>query len=111
MNNLSQIKDQLLARRADLEHRRDRVARDLERQHDPLVADFADQATQRQNDDALRAIGGAADEEIAAIDTALRRLAAGSYGICNQCQHAIEPERLAAVPYAVNCTACAGLQG
>lgn len=104
--NLTRIKGQLLARRADLELRRSRVEQDLERSHEPLVADFADQAIQRQNDAALQAIGEAADEEMAAIDVALKRLESGHYGICIRCQRAIEPARLLAVPHAVICASC-----
>jgi len=106
VRNLSKIKEQLLARRADLEQRRGRVEQDLERSHEPLVADFADQAIQRQNDEALQAIAAAADEEMAAIDIALQRLASGHYGVCTRCQQAIEPSRLQAVPYAVTCALC-----
>jgi len=106
MRNLGQIKDQLLARRADLERRRGRVELDLARSHEPLLADFADQAIQRQNDAALQAIATAADEEMAAIDIALQQLASGHYGICIRCQQAIEPARLQAVPYAVTCALC-----
>jgi len=106
VRNLTRIKGQLLARRADLERRRGRVEQDLERSHEPLVADFADQAIQRQNDEALQAIGEAADEEMAAIDLALQRLESGHYGICIRCQRAIEPARLLAVPHAVTCASC-----
>jgi len=106
MRNLSKIKAQLLVRRADLERRRGRVEQDLKRSHEPLVADFADQAIQRQNDAALQAIATAADAEMAAIDVALQRLASGHYGICIRCQQAIEPSRLQAVPYAVTCALC-----
>ncbi len=106
MKDLVQIKERLLARRADLAHRRGRVELDLERAHEPLVADFSDQAIQRQNDAALQAIGEAADDEIAAIDAALQRLESGHHGICARCQQAIEPERLLAVPHAVICASC-----
>lgn len=106
MKELGRIKDRLLARRADLAHRRGRVEQDLERVHEPLAADFADQAVQRQNDAALQAIGEAADEEIAAIDLALQWLESGHYGVCIRCQQILEPERLLAVPHAVTCASC-----
>ena len=40
------------------------------------------------------------------IDDALRRMDAGSYGLCERCGEAIEPERLEAIPYATMCMEC-----
>ena len=37
---------------------------------------------------------------------ALRRLDAGTYGICCSCDEAIEPARLAAIPEAAECVDC-----
>jgi DnaK suppressor protein len=104
----NQIKSQLLARRADLAHRRVRIEQDLGRSHEPLVADFADQAIQRQNDETLQAIGEAAEDELAAIDSALQRLEAGLYGVCTRCRQMIEPARLEAILHATMCSSCAG---
>jgi RNA polymerase-binding transcription factor DksA/uncharacterized protein (DUF302 family) len=44
--------------------------------------------------------------EIAAIDAALERIDAGTYGACVDCGKAIEPARLAAAPEASRCTGC-----
>lgn len=101
-----EIRRRLSVRRAELFTRRHRVTDDLARRHEPLVADFADQASQRENDLALTAIGEAADEEIRAIDEALERLELGLYGVCKRCSGRISPARLQAVPQAVSCTAC-----
>ncbi len=43
------------------------------------------------------------------LEAALDRVAAGSYGLCCQCQVAIDPERLQADPAAVFCSECAEL--
>lgn len=40
------------------------------------------------------------------IDDALRRIDAGEYGRCQNCNEFIEPERLEALPYATLCMAC-----
>lgn len=37
------------------------------------------------------------------IDDALKRMDAGTYGLCERCGHPIEPERLEALPYATLC--------
>jgi RNA polymerase-binding transcription factor DksA len=41
------------------------------------------------------------------IDLALERIRLGSYGQCASCGQPIAEERLQAIPYAINCRACA----
>ena len=41
------------------------------------------------------------------LEAALQRIEEGTYGICEACGQAIEPERLAALPIATLCIACA----
>ena len=41
------------------------------------------------------------------LEAALQRMEEGTYGICEACDQAIEPERLAALPIATLCIACA----
>jgi RNA polymerase-binding protein DksA len=43
---------------------------------------------------------------IAQIDDALRRMDAGTYGICERCGDRVEVERLQALPYATECMEC-----
>jgi DnaK suppressor protein len=45
-------------------------------------------------------------ETLARIDAALRRLEAGTYGICGDCQQPIASERLRALPFAARCRPC-----
>jgi DnaK suppressor protein len=40
------------------------------------------------------------------IDDALGRLAAGTYGVCTDCEEEISEPRLRALPFAVRCRAC-----
>lgn len=105
--NLKAIEQRLLLRRRELSQREQAVSADLRHQGDPLVADFADQAIQRSNDEVLREIGDAAVDELRQIDVALRRLAAGQYFICASCGDEIEPARLTALPATSLCAACA----
>jgi DnaK suppressor protein len=44
--------------------------------------------------------------KIKAIDTALERLRSGRYGICEECEEPIPPNRLQAVPWARYCIHC-----
>ena len=46
--------------------------------------------------------------ELREIGEALARLEAGRYGLCKDCEEAIDTRRLAAEPFAVRCTACQG---
>lgn len=103
----SEVRRQLVERRAQLLVRQRRIDIDLAHRSDPLVADFSDQAVQRGNDATLAGIADSTDAELLAIDEALRRLDTGEYGTCARCSAPIEAERLRAVPYAVTCVDCA----
>jgi DnaK suppressor protein len=45
--------------------------------------------------------------ELARVDTALRKLDAGTYGTCATCGNPIAAERLEAIPWAPTCIDCA----
>jgi DnaK suppressor protein len=55
----------------------------------------------------LAELGEMEQREIARIDAALERLAAGAYGRCRDCGDEIERGRLEAVPFVLECTECA----
>ena len=42
------------------------------------------------------------------VQAALGRILDGSFGVCIECERAISPKRLAAVPWASRCIACQG---
>lgn len=104
--DLEQVRARLLARRAELEQRRQRIGQDLSRRHEPLSKDFDDRAIQLENDEPLQAIGNAAVLELLDIDVALERMARGLYGVCKVCGEQISAARLAAVPHATICHRC-----
>jgi RNA polymerase-binding transcription factor DksA len=101
------VRERLLKRRNELRQRAIDASADLRHEADPLSADFAEQVTQRENDDVLGAISQSARVELQQVDAALRRLESGRYGTCAACGEDIEPERLAAVPYTDRCRTCA----
>ena len=101
------IRERLLRRREELRQRASDASAEARHESDPLSADFAEQVTQRENDDVLGAISDSARAELEQVEGALKRLASGRYGICAACGEEIEPERLAAVPYTDRCRACA----
>ena len=73
----------------------------------PLDADFAEQATELEDQDALHGIEGSHIAEAQAIHAALARIEAGNYGECSNCGAEIPAARLRAVPTATRCVNCA----
>jgi RNA polymerase-binding transcription factor DksA len=72
-----------------------------------LSSDFAEQATERENDDVLEEIGKETQHTIEHIKAALRRLDDDSYGICAGCGEEIAEGRLDAIPETTLCVKCA----
>ena len=101
------VRERLIKRREELRQRASDASADLRHEADPLSADFAEQVTQRENDDVLGAISHSARAELQQVEAALRRLEQGRYTTCSVCAGDIEPERLAAVPYTDKCRGCA----
>ena len=97
--------------RAFLEQERVRLLAELEeiaiRAPEPMTygsqAAAASQVFEQQRDLALREHTRTA---VAAVDAALARLKAGTYGACTACGRAITPERLEALPSAALCIDC-----
>jgi DnaK suppressor protein len=48
-----------------------------------------------------------AQDRLEKLEAALRRIEEGTYGVCEACGRAIEPERLAALPTVTLCVVCA----
>jgi RNA polymerase-binding transcription factor DksA len=69
----------------------------------PLDADFAEQANELEEQDALGGIEAVHRSEIADIQAALTRIDAGTYGRCRVCGETIPAARLAAMPTASSC--------
>ena len=95
------------ALRARLSELTSRVAEIESELRKPLSADFEEQATNLENQDALGAIENSEIQEIHQIQDALKRISEGTYGICAQCGEAIAPKRLKALPTASKCISCA----
>ncbi|MAN81495.1 MAG: dimethylmenaquinone methyltransferase [Rhodospirillaceae bacterium] len=74
---------------------------------EPDSQDFEERATENEGDEVLEDLGNAALTEIAQIQSALARIADGSYGDCVTCGATISPARLEAVPHAAQCIKCA----
>ena len=97
----------LIARRVELRERLARVKAEMRRETDALSPDFAEQATQRENDDVLEGLRRSTEAELQDIEAALQRIRLGRYGVCISCRERIDSQRLASIPYAVRCEECA----
>lgn len=92
---------------AELRNRLIRLRRDRDHTDRPLEADFAEQAVQCENDEVLDRLEVSVTSELSQIEHALARLNRGLGDDCERCGEPIGRERLAAVPYATQCAACA----
>jgi RNA polymerase-binding protein DksA len=103
-DELNQVRKALLEAKAALEKRVDTIHANA---RDPLDADSSEQAAQLGNVAVVSALESEAVHEIAEIEAALQRLAAGNYGICATCGEPINTERLQARPASAECLDCA----
>ena len=92
---------------ARLDELRARIAHLDAELHQPLSADWEEQAVDMEVQDSVEGQERAAIGEIHRIEATLRRIDDGSYGDCIDCGNAISPQRLAALPTAAKCIACA----
>lgn len=97
------FKERLEARKAELDKRLHQIEHDLD---EPASHDIVDRATEREDDEVMEAMGNAGLGEIEAINAALSRIDAGTFGLCVACDEDISPERLSIMPTAVKCRNC-----
>lgn len=109
MTKFQHIRENLLARRAELMSRLERITSDIRHEEEPLSADFAEQATERENEEVMDALGSQARQELGLISSALRRIEADEFGECMECGELIAEQRLEALPFAETCIDCAAL--
>ena len=107
MKSFDQVKQQLLTLKEDYTRRIDAIEVDTHHKNEPVEKDFAEQATQSENDDVLAALDVDAQQMVIKIDIALASIEDGSYGLCTECGIQIPQARLNAAPFARLCIGCA----
>lgn len=107
MSELQTTIDQLNQLKTELTQRIKAIGDDIHHKTEPVEKDFAEQVTQQENDDVLKAIDGEAQQTVRLIDNALARIKAGTYGTCSICGEEIAGARLKALPYVTTCIRCA----
>jgi CBS domain-containing protein/RNA polymerase-binding transcription factor DksA len=101
---LEGIRATLEDRRAKLLDRVGSIQKDLRVGHHP---DSQERAIERENDEVLERIEESERRHLAQVESALSRIAAGSYDSCERCGNPVGPERQTALPEATRCRACA----
>lgn len=99
-----ELKAELEVRLAEMQGRLASIKKDVTQAHS---GDSAEQAQERENDEVVDAIGNETAQSIRELQSALERIADGSYGICGACGEGIGQGRLAAIPEATRCVNCA----
>lgn len=102
--NMDNVVDRLNRQKQELERRYQAINRDF---RNGRSADFAEQATENENNDVLMGLREEARDELNQITSALHRVETGEYGYCRSCGEEIQAERLEALPYASQCVNCA----
>jgi len=107
MVDSTKYKTQLIEMRQDLTRRVDAISKDLHHEEAEIEKDFAEQATQLENDEVLNSLNDEAKITVMQIDKTLLRIKDGTFGLCTECGTEINEHRLDAVPYAEFCIECA----
>jgi DnaK suppressor protein len=68
--------------------------------------DFVDAAQGVEHQELARLSASRLTQRVRRLQQALTRVDEGQYGICSECEAAIPPRRLLAVPDATTCVAC-----
>ncbi len=107
MRDYTEYESRLLSLRDEMTSRISAIDRDVHHREEPVEKDFAEQVTQRENDDVLNALGNEAKLIVQQIDRALLSIKKAEYGLCTKCGNPISEERLKALPYVTLCIDCA----
>ncbi|MGZ4480797.1 MAG: TraR/DksA family transcriptional regulator [Gaiellales bacterium] len=110
------MRERLQAERARIAEEMERLLADTSRSIEDAVDEdgndshLADSATETLDREIELSLEENAEHLLASIDSALARIDAGTYGICERCGNPISAERLEALPYAVKCIECKRLE-
>lgn len=107
--NYDDVRHNLISMLEELDERLTTITNDVRHADESVEKDFEEMATQNENNEVQDFLGNSARVEIAAIKQAIARIDAGEYEHCQTCGETINPERLKAVPFSVQCIKCASL--
>lgn len=104
--NIEHFKNRLKQRRETLFNWRKRIDRSWKELHEREI-EFEEAAQKESLAEGLDQLDELEKNEIEAIDAALHKISAGSYGICESCGEIISEKRLEAIPWTRYCSQCA----
>ncbi len=73
---------------------------------DSETPDPVDLAVRNYSKNVMLAVSENESRQLALVDEALLRVDDDEYGVCQNCEQAINPKRLAAIPWARYCLSC-----
>ena len=103
-SELAVTRDRLQQRLSQLTERAGQIETDLRKPKNP---DWEERATETEGDEVLETLDSSTLEEAKQIEAALKRVDAGTYGVCLHCGQPVGDKRLEAVPHAATCINCA----
>jgi len=110
---LSEIKESLLAEKAELESNLNRIAKpidakagDYETTFDEVGTDREDNTTEAEEYVDNLPVEITLEKKLQDVILALSKMEEGTYGICENCKQEIDIERLRVNPSAKTCIAC-----
>ncbi len=106
-DNYDEVRNQLIGMLEELDERLARITDNVRHTNHPIEKDFAEQATQNENNEVADFLGNAARNEVTMIKQAIASIDKGNYGLCSSCGEPIKKERLQALPFTTLCFQCA----
>lgn len=103
---LASIREALLQRRSSLLRQQENQLNALNSPEKHHIADLEEMGTDGADTDSLCALVDLSSSNIDQIDSALKKLDAGNYGICETCNEPIAVARLEFLPFAALCVDC-----
>jgi DnaK suppressor protein len=100
------IKNMLLLMRKELLNE---VTQKMKAESDHLkfdIGDFYDHASTDRDRELTLMLADRERDKLTKVDDALKRIEAGTYGICESCEEVIDKDRLAAMPFTKLCLSC-----
>src|SRR2546425_3945818 len=103
---LKKARDALTAQKQQILHQLDEEFREGKEGALDEGMDTYDLASEERNREINLILSDRDRDKLHAIEDALERIEAGSYGICEMCEEEIAPERLEALPFTPLCVTC-----
>ena len=104
MKDYTELRKELELKRDELLERQNRIKISKRKEH---AKDWEEQASERENDDVVDALGESIIIELEQIENAIGRIDQNTYEQCASCGETINEQRLLALPYTSLCIDCA----